>query len=69
MHGRNNLSWDERLKMDVFYVEHLSFFLDIKIILRTIVNVIMRKDVQVITGDQITSKLSQQRQFQNNIEK
>lgn len=29
----------------------------------------MRKDVQVITGDQITSKLSQQRQFQNNIEK
>ena len=69
VHGRNNLSWDERLKMDVFYVEHLSFFLDIKIILRTIVNVIMRKDVQVITGDQITSKLSQQRQFQNNIEK
>lgn len=68
VHGRNNLSWDERLKMDVFYVEHLSF-LDIKIILRTIVNVIMRKDVQVITGDQITSKLSQQRQFQNNIEK
>ena len=62
-HGRNNLSWDERLEMDVYYVEHLSLCLDIKIVLRTVVNVITRKDVQVITGDQVTSKLSQQRQI------
>ena len=63
VHGRNNLSWDERLEMDVYYVEHLSLRLDIKIVLRTVVNVITRKDVQVITGDQVTSKLSQQRQI------
>ena len=63
VHGRNNLSWDERLEMDVYYVEHLSLCLDIKILLRTVVNVITRKDVQVITGDQVTSKLSQQRQI------
>lgn len=63
VHGRNNLSWDERLEMDVYYVEHLSLCLDIKIMLRTVVNVIIRKDVQVITGDQVTSKLSQQRQI------
>ena len=63
VHGRNNLSWDERLEMDVYYVEHLSLCLDIKIVLRTDVNVITRKDVQVITGDQVTSKLSQQRQI------
>ena len=63
VHGRNNLSWDERLEMDVYYVEHLSLCLDIKIVLRTVVNVITRKDVQVITGDQVTSKLSQQRQI------
>ena len=50
VHGRNNLSWDERLEMDVYYVEHLSLCLDIKIVLRTVVNVITRKDVQVITG-------------------
>ena len=49
VHGRNNLSWDERLEMDVYYVEHLSLCLDIKIVLRTVVNVITRKDVQVIT--------------------
>ena len=30
VHGRNNLSWDERLEMDVYYVEHLSLCLDIK---------------------------------------
>ena len=63
VHERNNLSWDERLEMDVYYVEHLSLCLDIKIVLRTVVNVITRKDVQVITGDQVTSKLSQQRQI------
>ena len=63
VHGRNNLSWDVRLEMDVYYVEHLSLCLDIKIVLRTVVNVITRKDVQVITGDQVTSKLSQQRQI------
>ena len=63
VHGRNNLSWDERLEMDVYYVEHLSLCLDIKIVFRTVVNVITRKDVQVITGDQVTSKLSQQRQI------
>lgn len=60
-HGRNNLTWDERLEMDVYYVENLSFAMDLKVFFRTIYNVLARKDVQVITGDQKTSKLSQQR--------
>lgn len=63
-HGRNNLTWDERLEMDAWYVEHLTFMTDMKIFFRTIYNVLARKDVQVITGDQKTSKLSQQRQPQ-----
>lgn len=63
-HGRNNLSWDERLEMDAYYVEHLSFGMDLSVFFRTIYNVLARKDVQVITGDQKTSKLSQQRQPQ-----
>lgn len=63
-HGRNNLSWDERLEMDAFYVEHMSFGMDLSVFFRTIYNVLARKDVQVITGDQKTSKLSQQRQPQ-----
>ena len=63
-HGRNNLSWDERLEMDAYYVEHLTFRMDLSVFFRTIYNVLARKDVQVITGDQKTSKLSQQRQPQ-----
>ena len=50
VNGRNNLGWDERLEYDVYYVEHLSLFLDIKIIVRTINNVFRRKDIVVIPG-------------------
>lgn len=49
-HGRNNLCWDERLAMDVYYVEHLSFGMDVKIFFRTIWNIITRKDINVVTG-------------------
>lgn len=63
-HGRNNLTWDERLEMDAWYVEHQTFMTDVKVFFRTIFNVLAKKDVQVITGDQKTSKLSQQRQPQ-----
>ena len=50
VNGRNNLSWDEKLALDVYYVEHLSFGMDIKVILKTIINVIKHKDVNVIPG-------------------
>ena len=50
VNGRNNLSWDEKLAMDVYYVENLSFFLDLKVIIKTVVNVIKQKDVNVIPG-------------------
>lgn len=68
VHGRNNLPWNERLEMDVYYVGHLSFKTDFMVFWQTVVNVLSRKDVQVITGDQKTSKLSQQRTPQRNIQ-
>lgn len=46
--GRNNLKLPERLELDVQYVENLSFLNDIKIILRTISNVIAAKDITVV---------------------
>ena len=67
VHGRNNLPCDKRLEMDVYYVEHMSFKTDFMVFWQTIVNVLSHKDVQVITGDQKTSKLSQQRPIQRNI--
>ena len=50
VNGRNNLSWDEKLALDVFYVEHLSFGLDCRVLLKTIVNVVSHKDVNVVPG-------------------
>lgn len=50
IHGRNKLNWDERLELDVYYVEHISLGLDMKIAALTIKNVALRKDVSVDTS-------------------
>jgi len=36
VNGRNMLTWPERIKLDVWYVEHWSFWLDIKILFKTV---------------------------------
>ena len=36
VNGRNQLCWDEKLKLDIYYVNHLSLFLDLKILMKTI---------------------------------
>lgn len=50
VNGRNELAWDKRLEMDVWYAEHQSFWLDIKILLMTVRNVIARRGVVVDTS-------------------
>lgn len=52
VNGRNNLSWDQRLELDAFYVEHLDFLMDVKIVLTTIKNVLNCKDVTLETGEE-----------------
>ena len=44
-HGRNQISWTEKFKLDVWYVDHLSFMTDVKVILITIKKVIFREDI------------------------
>ena len=44
VNGRNNLTWDERLALDIWYVEHASLWLDIKILARTVLKLIRRSD-------------------------
>lgn len=44
-HGRNQISWTEKFKMDVWYVDHLSFMTDLKVILITIKKVLFREDI------------------------
>lgn len=48
VNGRNNCTWDEKLEYDAYYVEHLSLWMDIKVLLTTIKNVIGGKDVNVV---------------------
>jgi lipopolysaccharide/colanic/teichoic acid biosynthesis glycosyltransferase len=47
IHGRNQVSWDDRLAFDVWYVENWSFFLDLKILALTAVQVFRRQGVVV----------------------
>ena len=42
---RNNATMEERIKLDKYYVENMSFFLDLKIILMTILTVIFKKNI------------------------
>lgn len=44
-HGRNALSWQEKFKLDVWYVDHCSFLTDMKVIATTIRKVIVREGI------------------------
>lgn len=44
-HGRNAISWSEKFKLDVWYVDHVSLKTDIKVILITIKKVLFREDI------------------------
>ncbi|MDX1471514.1 MAG: sugar transferase, partial [Flavobacteriaceae bacterium] len=43
VNGRNGISWGKKFELDVWYVDNLSFFLDIKILMLTIVQVVFPK--------------------------
>lgn len=45
VNGRNLLTWDEKFNYDVFYVDHVSFWLDVKIFFKTILVVFKRKGI------------------------
>lgn len=48
--GRNYLAWDKRLAKDVEYVNHISFIMDLRIIIKTIMVVFKKEDVSVDTN-------------------
>lgn len=45
INGRNAISWEEKFQLDVYYVEHISLFLDLRILFTTFFNVILGKGV------------------------
>jgi sugar transferase EpsL len=45
INGRNAISWDEKFALDVWYVDHWSVWLDIKIILMSVLKVVRREGI------------------------
>jgi undecaprenyl phosphate N,N'-diacetylbacillosamine 1-phosphate transferase len=48
---RNTVPWKERIQNDIFYIDHLSFWLDIKIFYKTAISVLKREDVYITDKD------------------
>lgn len=57
VNGRNALSWEERFKLDVWYVDNRSFWLDLKIVFRTIKKVVARDGINA-AGEVTMSKFT-----------
>ena len=54
VNGRKNITWDHKLECDVYYVEHLTLWLDIKIFFLTIYKVFKRESVGVETSGNVS---------------
>lgn len=54
INGRNNLNWDDRLKLDVNYVSAITFVGDLKIVVNTVMKVLKQSDIA--TGNQLILK-------------
>ena len=50
VHGRNALSWEERFELDVWYVDHVSFALDAKIVFMTVFKALKREGISSATS-------------------
>ena len=46
VHGRNYVTWEDKFKMDLWYVEHISFLTDVKILLDTVMVVFKRENIE-----------------------
>ncbi len=66
-HGRNAVTWDEKLAMDVWYVNNISLKTDIKVILTTIKSVLLRKSIEVAGVEALDVFRMKQNKKENNV--
>ena len=52
VHGRNRISWEEKFDLDVWYVDHITFLGDLKILLQTVKTVLKREGIS--SGTSVT---------------
>ena len=50
-HGRNAITWTEKFKLDVWYVDNISLWTDIKVIFITVIKVLKRSDINMSAND------------------
>ncbi len=62
VNGRNALTWEEKFKLDVWYVDNISLMLDLKIILKTISKVLRREGI----GDLVDNESNPAAYFRGN---
>lgn len=67
VNGRNLLNWDKRLEMDVEYVEKMNFGLDVRIIFRTIGDVLRQSDVLEVSSETVPDFDDYRKQNQSQI--
>lgn len=63
VNGRNSLSWEDKFKLDIWYVEHQTFLLDMKILLKTVIKVIIKEGInqsEEVTMTRFTGKKNEQ---------
>ncbi len=53
VNGRNTVTWEDKFTMDVYYVDHFNFFMDIKIIFKTVINAFFKRD-GISSDDSVT---------------
>jgi lipopolysaccharide/colanic/teichoic acid biosynthesis glycosyltransferase len=45
VNGRNEIAWEDKFRLDVWYVDNISLFLDLKIIAMTVIKVLIREGI------------------------
>ena len=50
VNGRNAISWARKFELDVWYVDNISFVIDLKVIVLTIKKVLFREDINSVTS-------------------
>ncbi|MGD1945217.1 MAG: sugar transferase [Croceivirga sp.] len=51
VNGRNTISWEEKFSLDVWYVDNVSFFIDLKILSKTVKKVFLKEDISASETD------------------
>lgn len=66
-YGRNSLTWEEKFEKDVYYVDHISLWLDIKIIFKTIAVVLKREGISSETSATMEEFMGNENKEQVNV--